>query len=116
MDITLKSGMNSIDVNSCTTSSIWVCMINNRFLVAKGHTAWKRKSDVVNAFKHSEYWKDVVEDLKNKHPEQCENVYKNYTWWKYGGDGAKLEQEAYNKLLENKIVKYIEISPVPDWV
>jgi hypothetical protein len=114
MGITLESGMNSIDANSCTTSSIWVCMINNRFLVTKGHTAWKHKSDAVKAFKNSEYWKDVVDDLKNKHPEHCEIGYKNHTWWKY--DGAKLEQEAYNKLLENKIVKYIEISPVPDWV
>ena len=116
MDITLESGMNSIDANSCTTSSIWVCMINNRFLVAKGHTAWKRKSDAVKAFKYSEYWKDVVEDLKNKHPELCEIGYRNHTWWKSSSDGAKLEQEAYNKLLENKVVKYIEISPVPDWV
>ena len=116
MDITLESGMNSIDANSCTTSSIWVCMINNRFLVAKGHTAWKRKSDAVKAFKYSEYWKDVVEDLKNKHPEEVETWYKNYTSWKYGGKGEQLEQEAYNKLLEDKVVKYIEISPVPDWV
>lgn len=116
MDITLESGMDLIDANSCTTSSIWVCMINNRFLVAKGHTAWRRKSDAVKAFKHSEYWKDVVEDLKNKHPEKCETIYRNCTWWKYSSDGAKLEQEAYNKLLENEIVKYIEISPVPEWV
>ena len=116
MDITLESGMNSIDANSCTTSSIWVCMINGRFLVAKGHTAWKRKSDVVKAFKHSEYWADIVEYLKNKHPEEVETWYKTHTRWKYGGKGKQLEEETYNKLLEDKVVRYIEISPVPDWV
>ena len=31
---------------ACTVPSIWVCMIEGRFLVGgRGNTAWKRKSD-----------------------------------------------------------------------
>lgn len=100
---------------SCTTPSMWVCMINGRFLVSKGHTAWKRKSDAVKTFMHSKYWEDIVEKLQNDNPDQVEET-SYHRWWKYGGTGIKLEQEAYNKLIENQIVKYIEIIPVPDWV
>lgn len=101
---------------ACTTSSIWVCMIEGRFLVAKGHAAWKRKADAVKAFKYSEYWSCVVDELKNNHPDMIDQYYRHYGWWINSREGKKLEDEAYQKLLEDGKVKYIEIEPVPDWV
>jgi hypothetical protein len=101
--------------NNCTVSSIWVCMIEGKFLVAKGHTAWRRKSDVVNAFKNSEYWKQIVDNLMNDNQDQVEET-RYHRWWKYGGQGKELESTAYQELLKNGTVKYYEIEPTPDWV
>ena len=36
-------------------------------------------------------------------------------WWRTN-EGKDLEEKAYRELLENGTVKYMEISPVPDWV
>ena len=99
----------------CTVPSIWVCLIEGRFLVgAKGNTAWKRKSDAAVAFKHSDYWSWIVDGLKNKHPDMVEEL-KYGRWWRTN-EGKDLEEKAYRELLENGTVKYMEISPVPDWV
>jgi hypothetical protein len=102
--------------NNCTVSSIWVCMIEDKFLVAKGHTAWRRKSDVVNAFKNSEYWKQVVDNLMTDNPNSTDVWYKQHRCWKYGSNGKELEATAYQKLLDDGTVKYYEIAPTPGWV
>ena len=101
---------------ACTVSSIWVCMIEGRFLVGgRGNTAWKRKSDAAVAFKHSEYWSWIVDGLKNSNPDQVEES-KFHRWWKYGGQGKDLEEQAYKELIESGKLKYIEITPIPEWV
>ena len=103
-------------VYSCTSSSIWVCMIEGRFLVANGHTAWKRKSDAVKAFKNSDYWAQLVDDLKQKNPNLIEEGYRHSIWWKDSKVGKELENNIYVELLKTQRVKYIEITPVPDWI
>ena len=102
--------------NSCTTKSIWVCMIDGEFLVAKGHTAWRRKSDAVLAFKNSIYWEDVVEALYNEHPDMIYEGYRSRRWWNDSKKGKELEDAKYTELLESGKVHYYEIEPVPSWV
>ena len=99
---------------ACTTSSIWVCMIEGRYLVAKGHTAWKRKSDAVLAFKNSEYWSWVVDGLKVKNPDLVTEGYSGRRWWS-DKRGKELEDNTYQDLLKDETVKYIEIKPIPEW-
>ena len=100
---------------ACTVPSIWVCMIEGRFLVGgRGNTAWKRKSDAAVAFKHSEYWGWVVDGLKNNNPDQVEES-RFGRYWKYGSKGKELEDQAYSELIETGKLKYVEITPVPEW-
>lgn len=100
-----------------TYSSIWVCMIEGRFLKGKGGAmAWGRKNDAVTTFKHSEYWKWIVDELKKNNPNLVDDVYRGLHWWKNREKGAELEKTAYEELLTSGKVKYIEISPVPEWV
>lgn len=105
--------MISDSMHSCTSSSIWVCMIEGRFLVAKGHTAWKGKSDAVKAFKNSKYWAQFVNDLKQKNHQLLKEGSMS---WKDNIVGKELENDIYNELLKTKTVKYIEIAPVPNWI
>lgn len=99
-----------------TYPSIWVCMIEGRFLKGKGGAmAWARKNDAVTTFKHSEYWEWIVDGLKNSNPDQVEES-RFHRWWKYGGKGKELENVAYEELLNTGKVKYIEINPIPEWV
>ena len=99
-----------------TYPSIWVCMIEGRFLKGKGGAmAWARKNDAVTTFKHSEYWEWIVDGLKNSNPDQVEES-RFHRWWKYGGKGKELEDAAYEELLASGKVKYIEITPIPDWI
>lgn len=99
-----------------TYPSIWVCMIEGRFLKGKGGAmAWARKNDAVTTFKHSEYWEWIVDGLKNSNPDQVEES-RFHRWWKYGGKGKGLEKGAYEELLTSGKVKYIEINPIPEWV
>ena len=109
--------MTTNDIKYASTyPSIWVCMIEGRFLKGKGGAmAWGRKNDAVTTFKHSDYWSWIVDELKNSNPDQVEET-RFHRWWKYGGQGKELEDAAYKKLLEDGIVKYMEIKPVPDWV
>lgn len=96
-----------------TTSSIWVCMIEGRFFANK-HAAWKRKSDAVLAFKNSEYWSWIVDGLKIDNADQVEETrYGRY--WKSRIGGKEIEDKKYQELLDNGTVKYIEITPVPEW-
>ena len=98
-----------------TYSSIWVCMIEGRFLKGKGGAmAWARKNDAVTTFKHSEYWSWIVDELKDSHPDMVEEL-KYGRWWRTNA-GKDLEEKAYRELLERGTVKYVEIKPIPDWV
>lgn len=114
-----------MDINdikyASTYSSIWVCMIEGRFLKGKsGAMAWGRKNDAVTTFKHSEYWSWIVDGLKEANPNLIEEGYRGYyngtRWWKNRKVGNELEKNAYEELLTSGKVKYIEITPVPDWV
>lgn len=102
--------------SNCTTKSIWVCMINGEFLVAKGHAAWRRKSDAVLAFKNSIYWGDIVEALYNEHSDMVYEGYRRHVYWIDNKKGKELEDQKYQELLETKQVIYYEIEPVPSWV
>lgn len=104
-----------------TYSSIWVCMIEGRFLKGKGGAmAWARKNDAVTTFKHSEYWEWIVDELKTNNPDLVEESYRGYyrgtRWWKNSKAGNELEKAAYEELLTSGKVKYIEITPVPEWM
>ena len=77
--------------------------------------AWARKNDAVTTFKHSEYWEWIVDGLKASNPNLTEDIYRGHRWWKDSKKGKELEDQAYNKLIEDKVVKFIEISPVPNW-
>ena len=109
--------MNQNDIKySSTYPSIWVCMIEGRFLKGKGGAmAWARKNDAVTTFKHSEYWEWIVDGLKTNNPDQVEETRYGSRWWKYGGKGKELENVAYEELLTSGKVKYVEIKPVPEW-
>lgn len=98
-----------------TYPSIWVCMIEGRFLKGKGGAmAWARKNDAVTTFKHSDCWKLIVDELMSNNPELIqESRYGNY--W-INQKGVELEKAAYEELLTSGKVKYIEITPVPGWV
>ena len=110
--------MNQNDIKYASTyPSIWVCMIEGRFLKGKGGAmAWRRKCDAVTTFKHSEYWEWIVDGLKKNNPNLVKDSgYRNFRWWKDSKKGKELEEQAYNKLIEDKVVKFIEISPIPNW-
>ena len=108
--------MNQNDIKYASTyPSIWVCMIEGRFLKGKGGAmAWGRKNDAVTTFKHSEYWEWIVDGLKANNPDQVEES-RFHRWWKYDGKGKELEKDAYEELLTSGKVKYVEIKPVPEW-
>lgn len=114
--------MNLNDIKYASTySSIWVCMIEGRFLKGKGGAmAWGRKNDAVTTFKHSEYWGWILDDLKKNNPDLVEESYRGYYcgtgWWKDRKKGQELEKAAYDELINTGKVKYIEISPIPEWV
>lgn len=100
-----------------TYPSIWVCMIEGRFLKGKGGAmAWARKNDAVTTFKHSEYWEWVVDSLKTNNPNLTEEGYRGRWWWKDRRKGQEIEKQAYEELLTSGKVKYIEITPIPEWV
>lgn len=109
--------MNQNDIKYASTyPSIWVCMIEGRFLKGKGGAmAWGRKNDAVTTFKHSEYWEWIVDGLKVNNPNLTEEGYRGRCWWKDRKVGAALEKQAYEELLTSGKVKYIEIEPVPEW-
>lgn len=110
--------MNQNDIKYASTyPSIWVCMIEGRFLKGKGGAmAWGRKNDAVTTFKHSEYWEWIVDELKANNPNLIEDGYRGAHWWRDRRTGAELEKQAYDKLLASGKVKYIEISPMPNWI
>lgn len=100
-----------------TYPSIWVCMIEGRFLKGKGGAmAWARRCDAVTTFKHSEYWGWIVDGLKANNPNLTEESYRGIHWWRDHKVGAELENAAYEELLTSGKVKYIEITQVPEWV
>lgn len=107
--------MNQNDIKYASTyPSIWVCMIEGRFLKGKsGAMAWRRKNDAVTTFKCSEYWECIVDDLKNTNPNLVEES-KYGRWW-INKKGQELEKVAYEELLTSGKVKYIEITPTPEW-
>lgn len=109
--------MNQNDIKYASTyPSIWVCMIEGRFLKGKsGAMAWGRKNDVVTTFKCSEYWGWIVDDLKNTNPDLVEDT-KYGRWWTDRKKGRELEKAAYEELITTGKVKYIEITPTPEWV
>ena len=104
-------------IYKCTTNHFWVCLIDGRVMVGRGtkaggKCAWRRKCDCVQAFKNCEFWNAIKSSIKNLHPEIDE--------WKFEGRGSgevrKLYEEAFNDLLMEGIVKFIEVSKVPDWL
>lgn len=101
-----------------TYPSIWVCMIEGRFLKGKGGAmAWGRKNDAVTTFKHSEYWDWIVDELMKNNPDLVEESYRRgYRWWINRVKGQELEKSAYEELLNTGKVKFIEINPMPEWV
>lgn len=108
--------MTANDIKYASTyPSIWVCMVEGRFLKGKGGAcAWARKNDAVTTFKHSEYWEWIVDGLKDNHPDMVEEL-KYGRWWRTNA-GKDLEEKTYRELLERGKVKYVEIKPIPDWV
>jgi hypothetical protein len=70
--------------------SIWICMINDKFLSVDGQTGCDTEEGIIELFKKSEYWKYMISTL----------------------DSA--EEILYKKLLEEKTVKYFEITPFND--
>jgi hypothetical protein len=110
--------MNQNDIKYASTyPSIWVCMIEGRFLKGKGGAmAWGRKNDAVTTFKHSEYWEWIVDELKANNPNLIEDGYRGAHWWRDRRTGAELEKQAYEQLLASGKVKYIEITPIPNWI
>lgn len=110
--------MNQNDIKYASTyPSIWVCMIEGRFLKGKGGAmAWARKNDAVTTFKHSEYWEWIVDELKTNNPNLTEESYRGIHWWRDHKVGAEFEKTAYEELLTLDKVKYIEITPAPEWV
>lgn len=110
--------MTANDIKYASTyPSIWVCMIEGRFLKGKGGAmAWARKNDAVTTFKHSEYWEWIVDGLKANNPNLTEEGYRGSHWWRDRKAGAELEKTAYEKLLTSGKVKYIEITPAPEWM
>lgn len=70
----------------CTVSSIWVCMIGNKFLTVNGLTAWENEKGIEELFKSSDYWKELSKETAN-------------------------DEELYNKLLSERSVRYFEIKP-----
>lgn len=100
-----------------TYPSIWVCMVEGRFLKGKGGAmAWGRKNDAVTTFKHSEYWEWIVDELKANNPNLIEEGYRGSHWWINRIKGQELEKAAYEELLNTGKVKFIEINPIPEWV
>ena len=101
-----------------TYPSIWVCMIEGRFLKGKGGAmAWGRKNDAVTTFKHSEYWDWIVDELMKNNPDLVEESYRRgHLWWINRIKGQELEKAAYEELLNTGKVKFIEINPIPEWV
>lgn len=101
-----------------TYPSIWVCMIEGRFLKGKGGAmAWGRKNDAVTTFKHSEYWDWIVDELMKNNPGLVEESYrKGHLWWVNRIKGRELEKAAYEELLNTGKVKFIEINPMPEWI
>ena len=78
---------------SCTTSSFWVCMINDRVLFSKrGVCARRNKCGAVRTFKASEFWIEYASTLRNE------------------SDAKTL----YTKLLEDGTVRFIEVCPMPE--
>lgn len=108
--------MNQNDIKYASTyPSIWVCMIEGRFLKGKGGAmAWGRKNDAVTTFKHSEYWERIVDGLKTNNPELIQESKYGHYW--VNTKGSELEKQAYEELLTSGKVKYIEITPAPDWI
>jgi hypothetical protein len=77
----------------CSTNSIWVCLIEGRYLVSKyGKTSWRRRCDAINTFKRSDYWKYIC---INKSAQEIEDIY--------------------NDFIEKGLIKFIELKPVPKW-
>lgn len=98
-----------------TCSSMWVCLIHGRFLVSKkGRTGWNQKSSAALAFKNSSYWDYITWKLKKEHMDKCEENRWGVSW-KNRKEGEKMEKETYQKLIEDGVVKYIEIKPIPEW-
>ena len=110
--------MNLNDIKYASTyPSIWVCIIEGRFLKGKGGAmAWGRKNDAVTTFKHSEYWDWIVNELKENNPDLVEEGYRGSHWWINRIKGHELEKQAYEELLNTGKVKFIEINPIPEWV
>lgn len=101
----------------CTQSSMWVCMIEGRFLVSKqGKVGFKCKRDAALAFKNSEYWEYIVGDLKVFHKDKSSASAISGRYWNSNKVGKEIEDKKYKELLEQGIVKYYEINQVPGWV
>ena len=110
--------MNVNDIKYASTyPSIWVCLIDGRYLKGKGGAmAWGRKNDAVTTFKHSEYWSWIVDGLKEANRDFVSEGYRGGLYWNDRRKGQELEKAAYEKLLADKVVKFYEIEPIPDWV
>lgn len=87
-------------LDNSTVTHFWVCMIEGRILVShRGVCAWKNKCGAARTFMESDYWIEYINKFKSeaKHSEK-----------------VKLQRRVYEQLLKDGIVKYIEISPIPD--
>lgn len=99
----------------CTTNKTWVCLIEGRMLVgsgshSSGKSAWSRKCDAARVFKESAYWRYIKYGLKKKYKGEIpeNDFYYNR------GCAKKILDEEYKKLLSTGVVKYIELTPVPE--
>lgn len=112
MKTTLRDNLYTSTISKC-----WVCLIENRFLKGKGYRsynkcAWSRKCDVAQVFKHSDYWRFIVRDLKRQYPEIDE-----MDWIGAGCGRAKyIMKEKYDQLRKDGVVRYLEVGVTPFWV
>lgn len=89
----------------CTRSSMWVCMVEGRFLTSRmGIVGFTSKQGAVMAFKESYYWRYIKNDL-----------HRQYTQLMSTKEWLKIENDKYKELLDSKIVQFIEITKVPEW-
>ena len=102
--------LREIAINSCTVNRFWVCMIEGRVLTSRrGVCAWRNKCGAARTFIESGYWLEKVAQLKKE-------IAPDVKWGDFDLEEpyVKLKRQKYEQLLKDGIVKYIEVSPVPE--
>lgn len=91
------------------TNSMWVCLIEGRIMVGNGVRSYNKcafttKAAAALVFKNTPYWRYIAYSIEKEHPNT------------YGKELNKILDKEYKRLLKEGIVKYLQVSPIPDWV